>query len=330
MLSVPQSVNATDSGHLSSLSCLRRSKSLFTTERAQSTAAAVGMLWGSKACMFLPVGSTSGLRIGSPPGPGVMYLPSSADMSAPNSLSATICFRQNSRYANRSPILSSAMSKPSANKALRHSVPPVMPAMAEPMPLKKPDTSSMRPSALVEAFTDARTATRVATLIFSFSSTISRRPLLLSRYTSSIFKPLDCASKRGRPTNPSSGRSSSAMFTRVAMASSAVGGTPTVCSPQGSRRDSISMRRRYTLPTTWSRPSRSISFASASSAGRSKMSLSRLQLRAEATIEFTMLGPRAPFSRRPLYDDTSSPSSFRPLYRPAFSAGGGRDEMVAL
>ena len=46
--------------------------------RAFLSAAAVGMDCGSSAWMFLPVGSTPGLRIGSPPGPGSVYLPSRA------------------------------------------------------------------------------------------------------------------------------------------------------------------------------------------------------------------------------------------------------------
>merc|ERR1719405_182349 len=37
--------------------------------------------------MFLPVGKTPGLRMGSPPGPGSMYWPSSASTRAPSSLS---------------------------------------------------------------------------------------------------------------------------------------------------------------------------------------------------------------------------------------------------
>ena len=51
---------------------------------------------------------------------------------------------------------------------------------------------------------------------------------------------------RGRDSMPSSGRSMEAMLTRVAIDSSAVGGTPTVCRPHGSSRDSISINRRYT------------------------------------------------------------------------------------
>ena len=51
---------------------------------------------GSSACMFLPVGSTSGLQIGSPLRPGSTYSPSSAPM-APSSLSATTRRRPSSR-----------------------------------------------------------------------------------------------------------------------------------------------------------------------------------------------------------------------------------------
>lgn len=49
-----------------------------------------------------------------------------------------------------------------------------------------------------------------------------------------------------------------------------------------------------------------------SSSGRSLMSLSRLHLRAQAMAALTMEGPRAPLSRSPWYDATSSPSSFSP------------------
>mmetsp|Transcript_328 Transcript_328/g.508 ORF Transcript_328/g.508 Transcript_328/m.508 type:complete len:248 (+) Transcript_328:670-1413(+) len=97
MLSVPQSTKAIDSGYLPSLSCAWRSSSRSTTTLAQSHAAVVGMACGSRACMFLPVGSTSGLRIGSPPGPGSVNLASRPSSSAPISLSATTCLRQYSQ-----------------------------------------------------------------------------------------------------------------------------------------------------------------------------------------------------------------------------------------
>ena len=43
---------------------------LSTTTLADLRAAWVGILWGSRAWMFLPVGSTLGFLMGSPPGPG--------------------------------------------------------------------------------------------------------------------------------------------------------------------------------------------------------------------------------------------------------------------
>ena len=57
------------------------------------------------------------------------------------------------------------------------------------------------------------------------------------------------------------------------------------------------------------------------------MSLSRLHVIAVVTMELTMDAPR-PESFKPWYDAMSSLSSFKPLYRPAFSAGGVRYEMV--
>ena len=65
MLSVTQRVKATVSGYLPPCSVESRSSSLSTTTEAQSTAAFVGIDWESSACMFLPVGSTSGFRMGS-------------------------------------------------------------------------------------------------------------------------------------------------------------------------------------------------------------------------------------------------------------------------
>ena len=120
MLSVPQSVNATDSGN-SPLSFSNLSNNFSTTRFAHSTAAVVGIDCGSRACIFLPVGKTPGLRMGSPPGPGSMYWPSSASTNAPSSLSATTWRRQNSRYSNKgSSILSSdAFWKPADARALR-------------------------------------------------------------------------------------------------------------------------------------------------------------------------------------------------------------------
>ncbi|MCI46481.1 hypothetical protein A2U01_0067721, partial [Trifolium medium] len=56
-----------------------------------------------------------------------------------------------------------------------------------------------------------------------------------------MFLPTLSASIEGREEIPSSTRSSAAMFTNVATASMAVGGSPMTWSPQGNRRDSISM-----------------------------------------------------------------------------------------
>ena len=131
--------------------------------------------------MFLPVGRTSGLRIGSPPGPGTMYLPSRADTRAPSSLSATICLRQNSRYSKSGESESSATSKPSAESDFFQDDPPLRPANAFSRPLKIGATSSIRPSALVDESTSERTAARQALVIFTLSSTSSRTPLLLLR-----------------------------------------------------------------------------------------------------------------------------------------------------
>mmetsp|Transcript_62277 Transcript_62277/g.94036 ORF Transcript_62277/g.94036 Transcript_62277/m.94036 type:complete len:225 (-) Transcript_62277:884-1558(-) len=224
--------------------------------------------------MFLPVGSTSGLRMGSPPGPGRMYLPSRASMSAPSSLSATTWRRQNSRYPKSCAMALSSRLKPLSLSARFQGVPPcilsIMPAIGL--------TCSTRPAELVLRSTSERTAERTASVISWLKLTSSSTPLLLLRYTSSMSRSRLSARRRGSDLTPSSGRSSEAMLTRVAILSSAVGGTPTVCSPHGSRRDSISMRRRYTWPTTSSRWRRSMALASASSAGRSRMSLSRLQL----------------------------------------------------
>jgi len=54
------------------------------------------------------------------------------------------------------------------------------------------------------------------------------------------------------------------MLTRVAIASSAVGGLPITCNPQGNSLDSISINFEYTLPTMVSRSEAVISLASTS------------------------------------------------------------------
>lgn len=55
-----------------------------------------------------------------------------------------------------------------------------------------------------------------------------------------------------------------------------------------------------------------IDLQSTSSPGRSLMSLSRLHVRAHAIDALTIEGPRAPLSRRPWYEATSSPNSLSP------------------
>eukprot|EP00959_Pyramimonas_sp_CCMP1952_P383124 8027995-Pyramimonas_sp.AAC.2 len=90
------------------------------------------------------------------------------------------------------------------------------------------------------------TISRDLSLMSSRRVTSLRTPLSEERYSSSMSRPREAARMRGRPSKSSSGRSMEAMFTRVATASSAEGGTPTTCSPQGSRRDSISISLPYT------------------------------------------------------------------------------------
>ena len=78
LLLQPLAVHVTEKGaHLS------------TTTLADLRAAWVGILWGSSAWMFLPVGSTAGFLMGSPPGPGSTYLPSKACHRAQHSMTQT-------------------------------------------------------------------------------------------------------------------------------------------------------------------------------------------------------------------------------------------------
>mmetsp|Transcript_27653 Transcript_27653/g.70481 ORF Transcript_27653/g.70481 Transcript_27653/m.70481 type:complete len:274 (+) Transcript_27653:1441-2262(+) len=173
MLSVPHSTKAIDSGYSPPLSCCWRSRRRSTTSLAQSHAAVVGIACGSSACMFLPVGSTSGLRIGSPPGPGVMKEPSRPSRSAPISLSATICLRQNSQYLKRPSRSESATSKSRPRSALRIGEPPENMAESDSATSL---TSVTRPCASVERSTDARTAARTPSLISSARRTSARTP----------------------------------------------------------------------------------------------------------------------------------------------------------
>mmetsp|Transcript_4876 Transcript_4876/g.8774 ORF Transcript_4876/g.8774 Transcript_4876/m.8774 type:complete len:231 (-) Transcript_4876:1828-2520(-) len=230
MLSVPQRVKAMLSGYLPSFSSASFSMSFRTTSSATSTAACVGIDEGSRACMLRPVGSTSGLRMGSPPGAGMRNCPLSNVIIPGSSLFATICFRQNSRYvktgANRSSLTSG---KPASMMACVHGFfAPIIFPKKPPASSKKFFTSFTRPLESVDCKTKARTAKRDAWTIFSFISTSVRIPWLFPRYTSLISRPTEEAMTRGIPSILSSGRSSWAMFTRVAMASSADGGTPTV------------------------------------------------------------------------------------------------------
>mmetsp|Transcript_125864 Transcript_125864/g.228399 ORF Transcript_125864/g.228399 Transcript_125864/m.228399 type:complete len:226 (-) Transcript_125864:968-1645(-) len=225
MLSVPQSTKAIDSGYWPLLSFIWRSTKRSTTTLAQSIAAEVGMACGSSACIFLPVGRTAGLRIGSPPGPGVMNSPFRPERREPISLSATTCLRQNSLYEKTGASSSSDTSKSSSFNALRIGDPPENKFWRLPMISL---TSWIRPLASVDRSTEARTAARTPILICSASVTSASTPASLFRYTSSMSRPRDLASRRGSPGILSSGRSIDTMLTSVAIASSAVGGTPTV------------------------------------------------------------------------------------------------------
>mmetsp|Transcript_3193 Transcript_3193/g.5539 ORF Transcript_3193/g.5539 Transcript_3193/m.5539 type:complete len:238 (+) Transcript_3193:1568-2281(+) len=232
------------------------------------------MLCGSKACKFLPVGSTSGFRMGSPPGPGIMYRPSRAAIKAPSSLSRTTSPKQICKYSNKGVRSSSLTSlKPASSRARFHGelafIPSILPTKA---PKLKVATFSTRPSLLVEAMTHALTASRHAIVISCKSCTSSNLPRSLMEYTSSMSRSIDSAMMRGRdliPFSPSSGRSRPAMFTKVAIASCAVGGLPMVCRPHGRSRLSISMSFLYTKPTMLSRSSADKSLESQSGRGTS-------------------------------------------------------------
>mmetsp|Transcript_118494 Transcript_118494/g.330588 ORF Transcript_118494/g.330588 Transcript_118494/m.330588 type:complete len:336 (+) Transcript_118494:932-1939(+) len=240
MLSVPQRVNAMDSGS-SSVSPMR-SSSLSTTTSAVSAAAFVGMDCGSKACMFLPVGNTSGLRMGSPPGPGSMNSPLSARKRLGNSLLRTTSPRQTCKYSKSGDNAPSSQSgKPAPARACFQGLPPVKKFMTF---LMNGFTSSTRPSELVDSATKARTAALLASVTLWMRVTSSSTPLSELRYRTSMSRPTDSAMILGKLFTPISGRSSWAMFTSVATLSSAVGGTPTRWRPAVRDRDSISMSLR--------------------------------------------------------------------------------------
>mmetsp|Transcript_17926 Transcript_17926/g.50515 ORF Transcript_17926/g.50515 Transcript_17926/m.50515 type:complete len:298 (-) Transcript_17926:2176-3069(-) len=290
MLSVPQSTRAIDSGYVPPFSWRWRSIRRSTTTCALWMAAEVGMAWGSSAWMFFPVGSTSGFRMGSPPGPGSTYSPSRPSTSAPSSLSFTTWVRQKFRYANW---LSRSMRSARLNCVPSTAATYGLDFMPVNLAKAFMSVASMRPSWPTFSSTNACTHSLEAMVMSCSSSTSASTPLSELRYTSSMSRPTAAARIPGRPRSGGSfsGRSMEAMFTSVATDSSAEGGTPTTCRPHGSRRLSISISLRYTLPTMVSRASGSRSLASASSGG-SSTSRSRLQMRALSTMEFTMAGPR--------------------------------------
>mmetsp|Transcript_21123 Transcript_21123/g.66895 ORF Transcript_21123/g.66895 Transcript_21123/m.66895 type:complete len:243 (-) Transcript_21123:2517-3245(-) len=239
MLSVPHSTTAIDSGQAPPLTSFSLLRSRSTTMEALWSAAPVGMDWGSSAWMFLPVGRTSGLRMGSPPGPGMMYLPLRASTRAWISLSLTTCSRQNCRYSNTS--FSSSLLAPANWVPLRgFSYEGFCPNMA---PMELSWDLVTRPAELVTPLTKACTISRDIWVMSCCRFTSSSTPASLPRYTVSMSLPAASARMAGMPRmgGSASGRSMPAMLTRVATASSAVGATPTTCRPQGRRRDSISI-----------------------------------------------------------------------------------------
>mmetsp|Transcript_68140 Transcript_68140/g.190257 ORF Transcript_68140/g.190257 Transcript_68140/m.190257 type:complete len:204 (-) Transcript_68140:67-678(-) len=202
MLSVPQRVKAMDSGLSPCFWSLSNKRP--TTTKAVSTAAFVGIDWGSRACMFLPVGSTSGFRIGSPPGPGSMNSPLSARTRLGSSLLHTISLRQTCKYSKRGfKSFSAQLGKPALARARYQGEPP----------MKKFAKSwnglggMTRPSSLVLSDTSARTAARLAMVISCKRLTSSRTPLSAFRYTVSASEPMDSAMIFGKPLMFMSGRS---------------------------------------------------------------------------------------------------------------------------
>mmetsp|Transcript_40108 Transcript_40108/g.95937 ORF Transcript_40108/g.95937 Transcript_40108/m.95937 type:complete len:256 (+) Transcript_40108:1295-2062(+) len=198
MLSVPQSVKAIDSG--SSPVCPMFSSRRSTTTSAVSAAAFVGMDCGSRACMFFPVGSTSGLRMGSPPGPGSMNSPLRARSRLGSSLLRTTSPRQTCRYSKRvvnGP--SSQSEKPVSASARFQGVPPWK---NDTMPRMKGFTSSTRPSELVDSATRDRTAALLASVMVWMRATSSSTPLSEFRYTFSMSRPTDSAMIRGKLLMP--------------------------------------------------------------------------------------------------------------------------------
>mmetsp|Transcript_45111 Transcript_45111/g.134703 ORF Transcript_45111/g.134703 Transcript_45111/m.134703 type:complete len:284 (+) Transcript_45111:1154-2005(+) len=176
MLSVPHRTSAIVSGYLPPLSVLSRSMRRSTTTAADLMAATVGMDCGSSAWMFLPVGSTSGLRMGSPPGPGSTYLPSRPSTRAPSSLSLTICVKQKSKYLNVSASsrrLHPANSVPRSARENGSSYKPIHLEMVVWMLLP------MRPSRPVRSLTYSPTSSRLMAVIRCSVSTSASSPRLL-------------------------------------------------------------------------------------------------------------------------------------------------------
>merc|ERR1719399_2748038 len=121
--------------------------------------------------MLRPVGSTSGLRIGSPPGPGSTNSPFRASTRPPISLSATTCFRHATQYSKIGASWSSGTSKPFSSRALRIGEPPTTLISEFIIAL----ASEMRPSSSVTRSTEARTAAR--TMMNSLMSVVGGSPM---------------------------------------------------------------------------------------------------------------------------------------------------------
>mmetsp|Transcript_3234 Transcript_3234/g.7519 ORF Transcript_3234/g.7519 Transcript_3234/m.7519 type:complete len:339 (+) Transcript_3234:936-1952(+) len=180
MLSVPHSTSAMDSGYTPFCSTRWRSIRRSTTTLADAMAAEVGMAWGSRAWMFLPVGSTLGLRIGSPPGPGSTYCPSSASVRAPSSLSVTICSRQKRRYpkslrhAATSTFSNLLPFRASPQGSARFAPPNMAPSPPRALAARRPEGSDALD-------TNSPTMTRDASVMSCSSCTSSRMPASLAR-----------------------------------------------------------------------------------------------------------------------------------------------------
>mmetsp|Transcript_10764 Transcript_10764/g.45827 ORF Transcript_10764/g.45827 Transcript_10764/m.45827 type:complete len:224 (+) Transcript_10764:1295-1966(+) len=181
MLSVPHSTSAMDSGYTPLFSTRWRSIRRSTTTFADASAAEVGIAWGSSAWMFLPVGRTLGLRMGSPPGPGSTYSPLSASVSAPSSLSLTTCSRQKRRYskslraATTSTLPSNCVPLSASPQGSATEAPPNMPPRAPSAP------AARRPEGSDALETKPPTMARDASVMSCSSCTSSSLPSSLAR-----------------------------------------------------------------------------------------------------------------------------------------------------